>query len=101
LESYRHYNPVGKVVLAMLRCFGVPVTYFKYVTFAPNEDAVLAVTMHSYKDLEFPLVAVAGVEPLTEGSVRSPEEAKLLYVAMTRATRELVVSGVGESIPAE
>jgi superfamily I DNA/RNA helicase len=95
LESYRHYNPVGKVVLAMLRCFGVPVTYFKYVTFAPNEDAVLAVTMHSYKDLEFPLVAVAGVEPLTEGSVRSPEEAKLLYVAMTRATRELVVSGVG------
>jgi superfamily I DNA/RNA helicase len=91
LESYRHYNPVGKVVLAMLRCFGVPVTYFKYVTFAPNEDAVLAVTMHSYKDLEFPLVAVAGVEPLTEGSVRSLDE------EMTRATQELVVSGGGES----
>jgi len=94
---YRHYNPVGKAVLAALRGHGVPVTYFKDATFAPEEDAVLAVTMHSCKGLEFPLVAVAGVEPLAEGAERSPEEAKLLYVAMTRATRELVVSGVAES----
>lgn len=91
---YRSYNPVGKTVLATLRGFGVPVTYFKDATFAPDEDAVLAVTMHSCKGLEFPLVAVAGVEQLAEGEERSTEEAKLLYVAMTRATRELVVSGV-------
>ncbi|MCK9387418.1 MAG: NERD domain-containing protein [Sulfuritalea sp.] len=97
---YRHYNPVGKAVLATLRGFGVPVTYFKDATFAPDEDAVLAVTMHSCKGLEFPLVAVAGVEQLAEGSERTPEEAKLLYVAMTRATRELVVSGVADSMAA-
>lgn len=91
---YRHYRPVGKAVLAALRGFGVPVTYFRDATFAPEEDAVLAVTMHSCKGLEFPLVAVAGVAPLADGAEPSPEEAKLLYVAMTRATRELVVSGV-------
>ena len=93
---YRHYNPVGKTVLATLRGCGVPVTYFKDATFASENDAVLAVTMHSCKGLEFPLVAVAGVEPLADGVERPAEEAKLLYVAMTRATRELVVSGVGE-----
>ena len=37
---YRHYNPVGKAVLATLRGFGVPATYFKDATFAPDEDAV-------------------------------------------------------------
>lgn len=94
---YRSYNPVGKTVLAVLRGFGVPMTYFKDATFAPDEDAVLAVTMHSCKGLEFPLVVVAGVEQLAEGDERTPEEAKLLYVAMTRATRELVVSGVADS----
>ena len=51
--------------------------------------------MHSCKGLEFPLVAIPGVdrmqEPGDEGL--SAEQARLLYVAMTRATRELVMSG--------
>lgn len=94
---YHHYHPVGRAVLGALRGFGVPVIYFRDATFAPNEDAVLAVTMHSCKGLEFPLVAVAGVEALAAGKERPPDEARLLYVAMTRATRELVVSGVAVS----
>ncbi|MBI3096533.1 MAG: NERD domain-containing protein [Rhodocyclales bacterium] len=94
---YRHYNPVGKTVLATLRSFGVPVTYFKDATFAPAEDAVLAVTMHSCKGLEFPLVLIPGADRIQGAADLPPEEAKLLYVAMTRATRELVVSGVADS----
>ncbi len=91
---YRHYEPVGKAVLNTLRAFGVPVTYFKDATFAPTEDAVLAVTMHSCKGLEFPLVVIPGVGHIQSADDLPPEEARLLYVAMTRATRELVVSGV-------
>jgi hypothetical protein len=95
---YRHYKPVGQTVLATLRAFGVPVTYFKDVTFAPSEDAVLAVTMHSCKGLEFPLVVIPGADRIQGGEELPPEEVKLLYVAMTRATRELVVSGVADRI---
>ncbi|MDP1733176.1 MAG: 3'-5' exonuclease [Sulfuritalea sp.] len=98
---YRHYEPVGKAVLGTLRAFGVPVTYFKDATFAPTEDAVLAVTMHSCKGLEFPLVVIPGADRIQGGKELPPEEAKLLYVAMTRATRELVVSGVESAVPVE
>lgn len=48
--------------------------------------------MHSCKGLEFPLVAIPGVGRAV-GEGRKDEEARLLYVAMKRATRELVVAG--------
>jgi DNA helicase-2/ATP-dependent DNA helicase PcrA len=61
-----------------------------------RRDAVTLLTMHAAKGLEFPYVFVCGFE---EGiiphvnSVRSPdaleEEKRLLYVAMTRAQKEL------------
>lgn len=95
---YRHYNPVGRTVLAALRGFGVPVIYFKDASFAPDEDAVLAVTMHSCKGLEFPVVVIPGADRIQGAVDLPPEEAKLLYVAMTRATRELVVSGVAAGL---
>lgn len=48
-------------------------------------------SMHSCKGLEFPLVVIPGAGKGDEG--RKNEAARLLYVAMTRATRELVVVG--------
>ncbi|MDQ5914499.1 MAG: hypothetical protein QG584_381, partial [Pseudomonadota bacterium] len=54
------------------------------------------ITMHSCKGLEFPLVVIPGTDRIKSAGELSPHEAKLLYVAMTRATRELVVCGVGE-----
>ncbi|MBS3914376.1 MAG: ATP-binding domain-containing protein, partial [Bacteroidetes bacterium] len=42
--------------------------------------------------LEFPLVAIPGVGRAEVDEGRKDEEARLLYVAMTRATRELVVT---------
>jgi len=90
---YRDYG-IGKPVLATLRKAGIPVTYQDDITFAEKEDTVKFLTMHSCKGLEFPLVAIPGAgRAVDEG--RKNEEARLLYVAMTRATRELVV--VGES----
>jgi superfamily I DNA and RNA helicase len=88
---YRDYG-IGKPVLATLRKYGIPVTYQDDITFAEKEDTVKFLTMHSCKGLEFPLVAIPGAGRAV-GEGRKDEEARLLYVAMTRATRELVVVG--------
>ena len=90
---YHDYASVGKPVLATLRKHGVPVTYFTDITFADNENTVKFLTMHSCKGLEFPLVAIPGAGQMGGDGGRKDEEARLMYVAMTRATRELVVVG--------
>jgi len=89
---YRDYG-IGKPVLATLRKAGIPVTYQDDITFAEKEDTVKFLTMHSCKGLEFPLVAIPGVGRAAVDEKRKDEEVRLLYVAMTRATRELIVLG--------
>lgn len=90
---YHDYASVGKEVLATLRRTGIPLTYYKDLTFAETEDTVKFLTMHSCKGLEFPLVAIPGVGRMGADEKRKEEDARLLYVAMTRATRELVTTG--------
>jgi superfamily I DNA/RNA helicase len=55
-------------------------------------------TMHASKGLEFPVVAVPGVGQMPEEGEEVEDEARLFYVAATRATQRLVVtvSGIGE-----
>ena len=89
---YRDYG-IGKPVLATLRRAGIPVTYQDDITFGEREDTVKFLTMHSCKGLEFPLVAIPGVGRGQVAAERQDEEARLLYVAMTRATREVLVLG--------
>ena len=89
---YRDYR-IGKPVLATLRKTGIPVTYQDDITFAEKEDTVKFLTMHSCKGLEFPLVAIPGVGRNEVDEGRKDEELRLLYVAMTRATKELVLAG--------
>ncbi|HET6432748.1 3'-5' exonuclease [Dyella sp.] len=55
------------------------------------EDAVKLVTMHSSKGLEFPFVIIPGLGSLPKPGKNETEEARLLYVAMTRATERLVL----------
>ncbi len=76
--------------------WGVPAVSFRKLRYANDEDSVTLITMHSCKGLEFPLVVIPGAEKIKGGGELEPQEAKLLYVAMTRATRELVLCGVGE-----
>jgi hypothetical protein len=90
---YRHYDPVGKAVLNTLTVKGIPATFYKRASFRDDEDTVKVLTMHSCKGLEFPLVIIPGVGKLDGTEGLEPEEARLLYVAMTRATNELVVLG--------
>jgi len=62
------------------------------ITFAEKEDTVKFLTMHSCKRLEFPLVAIPGVGRAAVDDARKGEEARLLYVAMTRTTGKLIVT---------
>jgi superfamily I DNA/RNA helicase len=58
---------------------------------------VKLLTLHSAKGLEFPLVVVAGLQALPFKGEPIDDALRLLYVAMTRATRELVLSAHGPS----
>ncbi len=49
-------------------------------------------TMHSSKGLEFPVVAIPGLDRVPFGEQDPKEEAKLLYVAMTRAMEMLLMT---------
>lgn len=55
------------------------------------KDSVKLLTMHSCKGLEFPCVFIPGLGSLPREGQREADEARLLYVAMTRATQRLVL----------
>jgi hypothetical protein len=94
---YRHWDPVGKVVNDVFAAAGIPITGHKSIEFGDKQDTVKLITFHSSKGLEFPLVAIPGVS-FSGGEAKAiQDEARLLYVAMTRATKELLVL---ESTPA-
>lgn len=50
-------------------------------------------TMHSSKGLEFPVVFIPGSGYLPNAQGDIADEARLLYVAMTRAIEVLVLTG--------
>lgn len=88
---YRNWNPVGRVINDAFAAAGIPITGHKNIAFGDKQDTVKLITFHSSKGLEFPLVAIPGASIPTGEEVATEEEARLLYVAMTRATRELLV----------
>lgn len=64
-----------------------------------DEDAVILMSLHSSKGLEFPVVCLAGVEEELlphRNSMEDPmmveEERRLLYVGITRARQKLIMS---------
>src|SRR5690606_8480590 len=60
--------------------------------FDPAADTVKIVTMHSSKGLEFPVVAIPGIGLMPAKEDTFDDEARLLYVAMTRAMDQLLVT---------
>ena len=92
---YRDYYRDAKTIRKLLPRHGVPTVYFDDATHADDEDKVTLITMHSCKGLEYSLVVIPATDRLAVGRELSAPEARLLYVAMTRATRELVLCGVG------
>lgn len=94
---YRHRS-IGDEVSRALSRRGIPFQLpdSKH-PFVPGQDGVSVVTMHSSKGLEFPLVYIPGIGAPFAHSEEPSDEAKLLYVAMTRATHELVMTHGADS----
>lgn len=63
--------------------------------FDPLADSVKIMTMHVSKGLEFPVVALPGVGHMPDPAEDIEEEARIFYVAATRATHRLIVTASG------
>jgi hypothetical protein len=63
--------------------------------FRPLEDTIKVMTMHASKGLEFPVVALPGVGEMPELGEDPQDEARIFYVAATRATHHLIVTASG------
>lgn len=77
-----------------LRAAGVPIEWV-------NDDkspklhrhhASVKIMTHSSRGFEFPIVAIPGLGFMPHGSGDAHEEAKLLYVAITRAMDQLLLT---------
>ncbi|MGJ7916966.1 DEAD/DEAH box helicase [Massilia sp. LXY-6] len=90
---YRHYG-IGKKLVDALARKGIPFQWQqdKRHSYSPSHDSVKVITMHSSKGLEFPLVCIPGIGAEAGKDLDLQDEARLLYVAMTRATHELVMT---------
>lgn len=98
--TYRK-NWMGKILYSACREQKIPVQWLRNSNakkrFKPAQPSVKIMTMHSSKGLEFPVVAVAGVGYMPTDTNNSILDAKLLYVAMTRATEKLLITGHQDS----
>jgi superfamily I DNA/RNA helicase len=63
-----------------------------------GQDSVKVMTMHASKGLEFPVVAIAGLGHMAHRSEQESDDARLLYVAMTRATEKLFLTASKRSV---
>jgi len=75
---------------------GIPVEWINRDRNSRNydatQDSIKLVTMHSSKGLEFPIVCIPGLGFMPNSKGDPEDEARLLYVAMTRAIEVLVLS---------
>ena len=69
-------------------------------SYDPMSDTIKLMTMHVSKGLEFPIVALVGVGGMPGKEDRS-DEARLFYVAATRATHSLFITLSGDGAFAE
>ena len=91
---YRAHDYDFKPVVWKLESYGVPTIEHGDAHYASGADKVSLITMHSAKGLEFPLVIIPSAQKIRQAAQADEQEAKLLYVAMTRATQELVLCSV-------
>lgn len=95
---YRNYEPTGKAINELFSRQGIPLTWKDAINFGEQQDTVKLLPFQSSKGLEFPLVAIPGADLLFSATSDVPQdEAKLLYVAMTRAINTLIITGQEQS----
>jgi len=92
---------VAEKVAQALTSAGIPCDWLQTGNsrnWEPEKDSVKLMTIHSSKGLQYRIgiIAGAGFLPYPPGS--EPECAKLMYVAMTRATHELLITSSKRSV---
>jgi superfamily I DNA/RNA helicase len=89
-------NQFGEALMRELNQHAIPNTWMGNAhnrrNYNPLDDTVLLVTRQSSKGLEFPRVIVAGLGGLKDDENTRADEARLLYVAMTRAQEFLLLT---------
>lgn len=92
----RHYVEMERCA-AVLRQRRLPHEVRKGAgSFNPRADSIKLLTMHVSKGLEFPVVALSGAGQMPAEGQDEKEEARLFYVAATRATQRLFIPLSGE-----
>jgi len=86
----------GDIVAGCLRGRDIPFLWMSdgkhKRAYDPNQDCVSVMTLHSSKGLEFDRVIMVGVGQIKEDDEREAQDARLLYVGMTRAQECLLVT---------
>lgn len=92
-----HYQ--GEALKAALEKSGIPAAWLKSSThkkaYNPTEEKVTLLTRQSSKGLEFDTVVLSGIGGLRDEEEDMARETRLLYVGMTRAKHQLLVTSGG------
>ncbi|MDZ7841666.1 MAG: 3'-5' exonuclease [Gammaproteobacteria bacterium] len=86
----------GRDIVKRLKVDGIPHWWLARSAnkrgYDPAEEKVAVMTLHSSKGLEFPRIIVLGIGALDDSDDKLGDNARLLYVGMTRAQDYLVVT---------
>jgi UvrD-like helicase C-terminal domain/Nuclease-related domain/AAA domain len=92
---------IGEEIYTQFQIANIPIEWLNKDAasraYQPKLDSVKVMTMHSCKGLEFSTVIIPGVGYLPSKHGTPEDDARLLYVAMTRSTDRLVMSYHQES----
>lgn len=87
---------IGEKMTQALQQAGIPVEWMQIEgrsrNYRPDDDSVKVLTMHASKGLEFPVVVIPGLGYMPHQNNDPVDEARLLYVAMTRAMERLILT---------
>ncbi len=92
---------IGDEIVAALQQANIPFERLEKGSsrkYNAGADSVKLMTMHASKGLEFPIVAIAGLGHMPYRAEQEADDARLLYVAMTRATERLVLTASMRSV---
>lgn len=85
---------IGEEVARQFRDLGLPLDWLQAAgqRLDHRRDSIKAMTLHTSKGLEFGVVAIAGIGFMPYREDEAMEDARLLYVGMTRAAEHLLLT---------
>jgi UvrD-like helicase C-terminal domain/Nuclease-related domain/AAA domain len=93
---------VGAEIYKQFQAAGIPIEWLNKDAdsrfYKPKLDSIKLMTMHSCKGLEFANVIIPGLGYMPTQNSLPEDDARLLYVAMTRSTDRLIMTYHQESV---